>query len=256
LTGSRIITCASACFVAALLIWMPAISRSGITSPPTILKAMSSLRGKTDASLWAPKSLLPLPLNDSGLKYYVADVEHSKAAYKIELYRCPEPTLIGKTGLECGSLSNMFGGFGAYVYPSPDIANRAFQKLVSEDCYNWVSDYTPREIQVAKGVTGWVWGTRVPVVRWRYHGWSLAICWEGDNTSSSGAIAAAKDLMNRIDRYPLPAPTGYMVESLGADNMNTRAVWLDDHTVVNTWGIVPDYGVPLASEMRKWPATP
>jgi hypothetical protein len=239
-------------FIVALMFWLPVGASSDTGGPQIIQGAMDLVQGKTHAPLWAPASLPSLA--NANYKYYAANVEHSRAAYKVSLFKCDHHWPINEVDVSCGGGPNLFGNYGAYVYPSTGDADRAFFRLMAEDCYWWTEVYAPRPVDLGNGVAGLVWGRHVPILRWQYHGWRFAICWEGDDESSSGAIAAAKDLMSMVDRYPLPFKAGYMIESEGADNRNTQAAWVDDRTLIRTWGMFPDYGVPLTSAMRKWPA--
>jgi hypothetical protein len=150
-------------------------------------------------------------------------------------------------------MSGIFGDFGVTIYPSVTAANKALGTFAAADCYGLKRDYSPKRVQIENDLSGSLWanGAEAPILRWRSRGWQFAVCWEGDY-SGQGNIAEAKSLMRLLDRYLLPASSGYMVTSLGADNTNTRAAWLDDRAVVETSGLYLQWGVPLASAMRRW----
>ena len=238
------------------IVFLPASGSSGSAAPQVVTEAMGFLRGKSQAPRWAPLSLLPIrSVTDvPKVKYYVANVDYSENAYNVSLYMCNHRSPVGQVDLGCESVSvGMFGSFGVTLYSSSLAAKSALAHYIYDDCYDLKRGYAPSQVYIGSGVSGELWNDHKggPILRWRRNGWRFAACSTGDPTGSD-SVAEAKSLMMLVERYPLPALSGYMVASRGADNQNTRAAWLDDRAIVKTWALVPSWGVPLASAMSKW----
>lgn len=214
---------------------------------------MHYLEGKTQAPRWAPRRLLPLrSVTDMPqLKYYVANTTSSRSAYTVSLFMCDRQFPINQVGLACQSVMNgMYGSFGVTEYSSSLAAKSTYERFVYDDCYDVKRDYAPSKVLIENRLSGELWNDHngAPVLRWRFHGWRFSAC----SATGAESIEEARSLMALVRVSPLPSLSGYMVTSRGADNQNTRAAWLDDRSIVTTWALIPQWGVPLTSEMRKW----
>jgi hypothetical protein len=236
-------------FYIVLLLLLGRESLSPADSSHVVSGAMRSLRGGTEAPLWAPASLPTY--QDHDRKYYVADVHHSRLDYKVDLYTCWDNSSTQEMLEECGGLHDYFGSFGLTLFSDEREARNSFTSFVAVNCSKGASRYPPRRVQIQSSLTGSLWANAgAPELRWQYNGWRFTLCWEGD-PDGTRAVAAARRLIEMFNSYPMPSE-GYVVEFVRFDGFHIVFTWLEKRALVKVFGWTPDYGMRLTSAMRPW----
>lgn len=234
----------------------PVSAQAAPTPPRVINSTMTFLQGKTSVPRWAPGRL---PASEVGIptaSTWVADVATSRDAYEVKIFFCDRWIPINRNDPDCGDILHIFGTFSVQVYPTPALAQSALNEAYAKqgaECRPLGG--APRLVLIAPGVTGQLWTSNPTqlrqLIRWKEHGWRYARCDLFDSSGESN-VAAARDLIQALERLPPPWSTGIMFENPCVDCEPTIAEWVDGRTLVKTWGKFPDYAVALTAAMEKW----
>jgi hypothetical protein len=115
-------------------------------------------------------------------------------------------------------------------------------------------EFKPRHVPIDAGLSGQLWAKKGEwqLLLWDYHGWRFGRCELYDASGHYGPLNA-RNIIYVAKTRGLPAPHGVVFNDVGADSAPLIAEWVDGRVLITVVGKMPDFGMQIATAMRRWP---